>query len=257
MHYACIAPTAYLEQYAGRGHFQLCLAQVALRDPNYLAWYVERRQLGDFVILDNGAYEEELVTFDKLCEVTRLLKPQVLTIPDKIDDYDASVRLMKDFTSEVFRHIPHETQLMRVFQHVTRSPMLWQEMVGDEMAEHHWDWIAFPRVLGSDRPEFIDACLDVIDPSTHIHAFGWTGNLNEVRQLAKLGVTSIDTSAPVWRGLHNYQIYDTIDAAWETQSGSKFDANEDSGQSYLDLPIDIQYTIDINLEAMQRACVAF
>lgn len=202
--------------------------------------------------MDNGAYEGELVTFDELCKVATELKPQVLTIPDKINDMEASRKLMEDFMSECKMHLPKDIQFMRVFQSESRNPILWQEMIGEETYGRDWEWIALPRVLGADRPAIAKAALDALAiTNTKVHAFGWTGNLNEVRVLAKLGVTSIDTSAPVWRGLACHHLLDEVDEAWETQ-GSKFDP------SYpYSIDPDEHSTIQSNLQSMLRACVAF
>jgi hypothetical protein len=40
--------------------------------------------------------------------------------------------------------------------------------------------------------------------NTKTHAFGWIGSLEEIKQLAQAGVTTIDSSGPVWRGLNGY-----------------------------------------------------
>lgn len=244
MQYACIAPTAYLDQYAGRGHFQLCLAQVAMRDAAYFEWYKRRREAGDFVILDNGAYEGELVTPEKLIECARELNPNVLTVPDKINDAAESKRMAEDFAQ---RDQPFQT--MRVLQSVSRDLDEWCEEAVYQGGRFS-NWVALPRALGDFRPQVAGAVHSMLDHA-NIHAFGWTGNLNEVRQLAKLGVTSIDTSAPVWRGLACHHLLDEVDEAWETQ-GSKFDP------SYpWSIDPDEHSTIQDNLQAMQRACVAF
>lgn len=247
MHYACIAPTAYLEQYAGRGHFQLCLAQVAMRDAGYFEWYRKRRELGDFVILDNGAYEGELVGARELIRVSEELQPNVLTIPDKINDADESQRLYDDFMREAngVKQFGWPA-FMRVLQHESRDMDDWQELIDNI----HDNWVALPRVLKEFRVEVAGYLNATKRSYQNVHAFGWTGNLNEVRQLAKLGVTSIDTSAPVWRGMHGVKLQDYVDGEWE-HAGPKLDP------SYPDIFPEDQPLIDSNLAAMQRACVAF
>lgn len=253
MHYACIAPTAYLDQYAGRGHFQLCLANVAIRDAAYFEWYRKRREAGDFVILDNGAYEGELVTFDELCRVGRELNAQVVTVPDKINDAGESHRIAKDFLSECWRHLDEtKTTLMRVLQHESREVRAWDLLQYDLSQEFDYTWIAYPRVLGEMRPKIISETTKttLAGDGMNVHAFGWTGNLNEVRQLAKLGVTSIDTSAPVWRGIHGLDLGNENVAAWE-KHGPKFDPN------YSLALFEQEQIVESNLASMQRACVAF
>jgi hypothetical protein len=202
------------------------------------------------VILDNGAYEGELVTPSELLRVASELKPSVLTVPDKINDARESERMARDFLTYTI-----DFPLMRVLQHESRYPEDWEHL--SRTLETNYTWLAFPRILGDFRLLAIKAATEPYRNGEHsyIHAFGWTGNLNEVRALAKLGVTSIDTSAPVWRGLHNYKILDIIDQVWETQSGTPFDPND--GEAFEYLPADIANLIESNLQSMQRACVAF
>lgn len=242
MHFACISPTAYLEQYSARGNFQLCLAQVAIRDTRYFEWYRERRKQGDFVILDNGAYEGELVDPDELLRIAAELNPNVLTVPDKLNDAEESKRMATHFLT--YRS---GFPLMRVLQHESRDTLEWLHLINE--LEGTYPWLAVPRVLGTFRPEV--ANLIHCNSYAKVHAFGWTGNLNEVRELAKLGVTSIDTSAPVWRGFNGCDLGDKIVQAWE-RNGPKFDplyVHKDEDGTEL--------TIESNLDAINRACVAF
>lgn len=203
MHFAPIAPIAYLDRYAGRSHVQLALAQWCIRDARYFEWYRARRAAGDFVILDNGCYEGEMVTPEELLRVSRELNPNVLTVPDMIDDATESQRMAAAFME---RYSPAEDPtLLRVLQSSSRSPYVWSELFRYELTMNHWNWVAFPRVLGEFRVSIVEACRNTKSFSRiKTHAFGWTGSLDEIRKLSQLGVTTMDSSGPVWRGLNGY-----------------------------------------------------
>lgn len=55
--FCVIAPTAYLEQYATQSNRHLVLAHLVAKDPNYAEFYRNRSAAGDFIIMDNGAFE--------------------------------------------------------------------------------------------------------------------------------------------------------------------------------------------------------
>lgn len=85
------------------------------------------------------------------------------------------------------------------------------------------DWIGFPRndsfgfgvnERGSRRPAIVShlAKQPYWDPTKTLHAMGMVrGDLRELELLRTRGFNSVDSSAPVWRGLHGYH---TNDPTW-------------------------------------------
>lgn len=55
--FCVIAPTPYLEQFATKSRCHLVLAHIVDNDPSYAAFYRDRSQAGDRIIMDNGAFE--------------------------------------------------------------------------------------------------------------------------------------------------------------------------------------------------------
>jgi hypothetical protein len=201
MHFAVISPTEYLDQFSGRSHVQMCVAPWAAEYPKYFEWYKRRREQGDFVILDNGAYEGHQLSSVELIRISDELKPNVLAVPDKLNDADESQRLWDDF----FEYVNTCRQFnwpawMRVVQHESRDPEDWFELL-DTISSY--DWLAIPRCLGHPFRLQIAAMIKA-QFTAKIHAFGWTGSIEEIRTLAKLGVTTMDSAGPVWRGLLGY-----------------------------------------------------
>jgi hypothetical protein len=72
--FCVIAPTAYLQYYATQSPRHLVLAHLVAKDPAYAAFYRTRSDIGDFIIMDNGAFElggsyppERLISLGQLC----------------------------------------------------------------------------------------------------------------------------------------------------------------------------------------------
>jgi hypothetical protein len=202
MHFAVISPTEYLDQFSGRSHVQMCVAPWAAEYPKYFEWYKRRREQGDFVILDNGAYEGRVIDAKELIRISDELKPNLLTVPDKVNDRDETQRLWDDFFAyaNTVRQF-NWPRFMRVLQDSSRDAEDWRSIV-EEDAPIWPDWVALPRALGAFRVDVMNELKNYVHAK--VHAFGWTGSIEEIRALAKLGVTTMDSAGPVWRGMHGY-----------------------------------------------------
>ena len=55
-HHGLISPTKYLHLIPEDSTFHLLLAHL-LKDDEYAAFYRKRKEQGDFIIIDNGAFE--------------------------------------------------------------------------------------------------------------------------------------------------------------------------------------------------------
>jgi hypothetical protein len=83
MQVAFITPIPMLEEFAGASKYHLILAHVCEQSPEYTAFYKQRAAAGDYVILDNGAYElGESVQLDLLKKYAEIIKPSVVVLPD-------------------------------------------------------------------------------------------------------------------------------------------------------------------------------
>lgn len=96
MKLAIISPVSMLEECST--HYHLVLTQYYSTIPKYRDFYLRRRALGDFIILDNGAAEIKHSIDDKyLVEVARELRPNVLVAPDVIHDYNKTIERTRSF----------------------------------------------------------------------------------------------------------------------------------------------------------------
>lgn len=80
--FCIIAPTAYLEQYATQSSRHLVLAHLVDTDPVYASFYRERSAQGDYIIMDNGAFElgesyppERLIDLGNQCGADAIVLP--------------------------------------------------------------------------------------------------------------------------------------------------------------------------------------
>jgi len=80
--FCIIAPTAYLDEFAIKSNRHLVLAHLVDTDPKYAEFYSARDRLGDYIIMDNGAFElgesyspERLVDLGNECGADAIVLP--------------------------------------------------------------------------------------------------------------------------------------------------------------------------------------
>ena len=82
MKFAPIVPIAHLEL-ASVSDYHMALAHLVLEYPAYATYYRERREAGDFVLLDNSLIElGRPVQPDALVRAARLIRPSEIVLPD-------------------------------------------------------------------------------------------------------------------------------------------------------------------------------
>lgn len=218
MEFCVISPTAGLEKYAVLSKYHLVLAHI--EDPIYIQFYQQRREAGDFLILDNGAYEGVELSPQKLWDKIRIYEPQVVVLPDFLlqpwkKTWHAAIAFLDRYDHEAlgFHWLYIPQSLPGDLHGFIES---YQEAVSDRRIT----WLGIPRAMAyaiTDNPlarvEFA-RMVHRDHPGLKLHAFGMVnGDIHELPYLAAAGVTSIDSSAPVWRGWNGYEI--ERKAAWD------------------------------------------
>lgn len=198
MQFCPIVPIRDLDTYCGNRDTHFALAQWAVRFPEYRDWFIERCRGGDIVILDNGCWEEQMLTFGPLVDVwTIMKKASVVVCPDVMGD-----RKLTQYLHESFRDFvgPHEHQ-MGVVQ---------GENIFEQMQMYMWlikqgfHYIGFPRCI-SNRIELVQRLkqLQIWDHHLYHHFLGMqNGDIWEYTQADYEGINSGDSSNPVWRGVY-------------------------------------------------------
>lgn len=217
MQYCIICPTRWLDKFAVQSKCHLVLAQ-HMNDRAYLEFYKRRLADGDTVILDNGAYEDQMPDFKTYLEAIKELKPTYCVLPDDPGDFQRSSMMSLDFNKYAGDYL-HQENIGRLWVCHAEDGDLPNFINSYELGASNAHGICFSRLTKSygtpqemppmRRVQFIDYLKSIKkwNPAKYHHALGMlNGSMWELRELAIRGVNSIDSSAPVWRGLMGYKI---------------------------------------------------
>jgi hypothetical protein len=189
--------------------FDFVIASHCLENPRYLAHYCHEAKGLRKMILDNGAFEKgESIPLDEYLNLVRVLKPNVLVLPDTVGDYASTVRASREFLQNV---VPAHTdvfldvEFMAVLQGSTISEYLlmldWIAEMGSKVS-----LIGIPYHL-VNRPKFIrkhNVDKWCQEHNKRIHILGLP-NPFEVRDLVDIPeVVTVDTSLPVLSAQHGF-----------------------------------------------------
>jgi hypothetical protein len=210
---ALISPISGLEKWSAMGTLHLVLAQID--DQKYIDFYKSRRERGETLILDNGAYEGTMVDDRRLADMTAVYNPQVVVLPDLPFQ---SPRLNLQRANDYYQK---HAESHRKYMFVPHTDMTdlgeWLSEVNLALSAFKQPWIGLSRLLlVKPKLHFVDltrlrSCLAMLirhlfGPLTYIHALGQYGDnpLEEIKWLRRAGIDSIDTSGPIWRGWCGY-----------------------------------------------------
>src|SRR5580765_7196258 len=162
MDFCVICPTAGLERYAVLSKTHLVLAQIT--DPHYRNFYLERKQHGDTLILDNGAYElGKSLSRETFAETVRFYSPQYIVCPDELyQDWERTYASTKNFLDhhyDEFRELG--CKFIGVPQTAKGNILGWMEGLIRMVEELPLDGIGLPRALCTHY---------YIDPLTRVRA---------------------------------------------------------------------------------------
>lgn len=210
MQFCIIAPATGLQKWATKSKAHLVLSHVT--NALYQQFYRRRSELGDLVILDNGAYEGQ-VDSNQLLERISLYHPKVVVLPDLLGGPGLdSFNLSKRF-HERWRSVISHVEWMYVPQGETIKDFEYALNKGVE--EIQPEWIALPRILGTHLAPGLHTranwCkyIHTHYPQVNIHCLGMlAGDPHELALLSDASCASIDSSAPVWRGWNGFDVYD-------------------------------------------------
>jgi hypothetical protein len=210
----------------------LVLPQV--RNKKYIAFYQKRRKEGDILILDNGAYEGQVLSSLRFEERIKLYNPQIIVCPDAyLKPKEITLTLTEQFLDKFYPKFKHESVFMGVPQAEPNDLDNWWECCKLMLEDKRLTWIALPRCLYTDFGQDITLRAQLakkiykLNPKVKIHALGMAnGSLEELYVLAKCKkVSSCDSSAPVWRGWNLSAIDDILTCESWDKVGMPVDFN--------------------------------
>ena len=220
MEFCIISPTAGLNRYSTLSKTHLVLPFV--EDQEYWRFYTKRRDAGDRIILDNGAYESKRPVDDTviISLIESPLRPQVVVLPDYLlQPWEKTWHAAIAFLDRWAEKFP-DVEWMYVPQAEERDMSGWRTSLLKGVDEPRVSWIGLPRAYATHIACRPLARVEEVATITgyhkkKVHCLGMlAGDVHELHYLDKAGCISIDSSAPVWRGWNGYSLKSFEDSIW-------------------------------------------
>lgn len=200
---AIISPLRLLTRYSALSTTQMCLAQFCGNE-EYRNYFLLRKDFGDFIIIDNGAYElRDSLDSKVFLDSVRELTPHVAIIPDSVMNKRRTLKLSEEFLLLWDKCPVGKTELMVVPQGANAEE--WSESLDELMLLFPFKWIGVAKSVNLlFRGGRASPCGTVVEryPESQIHLLGiWNDPLEEAKQARTFEqVQVIDSSLPVSLG---------------------------------------------------------
>lgn len=214
-----ITPISYLEQFATYSKTHLVLAHLVDTNEQYAVFYKQRALFGDFIMMDNSAYElKEPYAPDKLIELGQKCGAHAIVLPDYPfqpgqKTVEAALQFIPQFKAAGFKtfFVPQSekgdledyTETYYWASHNPDIDIIGMSILGMPNAIPYCD-PAYARVVMTQI--LIDS--GVFNFNVHHHYLGLNaGPALEIPTLVRIGaLDTIDSSGPVWAGIlgHSY-----------------------------------------------------
>lgn len=229
-----ITPVSYLDLFAVASDRHLVLAHLVDRDEAYANFYKTRSELGDYIMMDNSAYElHEPYSPDKLISLAKLCGAHAIVLPDyPFQEAEVTIEAAREFAPQ-FKAAGFHTffvpqsqkgdleDWIRAYAWARDNPDI--DIIGMSI-------LGIPNALPSIDPAYARVVMTSILQTTGEFAHGKAHHylgLNagpglEIPSLLRMrALTSIDSSGPVWAGIHGHAYsteYDSLQAVKKLKS---------------------------------------
>lgn len=205
-----IVPTSWLGKVPLYSSTHLILAQEVQKTPRYKDFYRKRCIEGDYIIVDNGAFEKEDVDMHGVLQAAHdVYVPRCggveVVAPEVMGDIDASVSKLREFIGlQIKLNITYFRQMVVLQGANDNEAYEMFKLVHPHMKDLKVSY-GIPKYLGAYRQRIITRVLT--DPMLNlnevpkIHALGVSGG--EDRRLSSNLIRSMDTSYPATISLLN------------------------------------------------------
>ena len=121
-------PLTLMEYSQDWNDYDYLLPHLLDKHADYRQYFLDAKERGRFIIMDNGLFEGVTHTTKDLLEKIELIEPDIFIVPDEWNNKDATARNAKYWTQY---KLPFKTKLMVVLQGETVSDMhlLYQQCV--------------------------------------------------------------------------------------------------------------------------------
>lgn len=210
---ANIIPTAYLPHNPSpldsSPQIHLLLAHQVLKDEKYVNYYLERKRAGDYIILDNSAFEfGKAIPTDLLKQAIQISKPDEFVLPDTLfekgETIKRSLNFIKTFKSNSIKFmgvVQGKTleEWLSCYEYFSKYPSIYSIGLGAIYSPKTvFDNKDTDRVI-SGREFLINKLIEsnILNPNKphHLLGLGDSGHL-EIQQLKRYKwIRSSDSSA--------------------------------------------------------------
>ncbi len=121
-------PLSLLPYSLGWNDYEYCLPHLLDKHADYRQFFLDSRERGRFIIMDNGLFEGVTHTTQDLLEKINLIEPDIFIVPDEWNNKDMTAKNAKHWLQY---DLPERTNLMIVMQGKTMGEMqaLYQQCV--------------------------------------------------------------------------------------------------------------------------------
>lgn len=202
MQLCVIAPTPHLDILTRFSRMHLVLTHWVLENSDYAEFYENRRIEGDYIILDNGAYEFTVSQcIEDLKRAADIVMPHEVVLPDALRNGMATARMSEEAYEPLVQHFDWDTKFMAVVH--GKNPKEWDWCLRRQI-ELPVHVLGIPRVYADDFGSWIPAIAAIRDSSMRgrfdIHLLGAPHDLThaaEVHKVFPTVVRSTDTAKPI------------------------------------------------------------
>ena len=135
MRFFVIPPTNHMDLALKGTAGIYCLAHLYLQNENYRKFFIEQREKGVHVLLDNSAAEKSLVTQDSLIEIVKELNPHLVVAPDHLFDADKTLEEFHSFVDRMNKEGLTDTKIFACPQGSTKEEWIrcYKEMLNEPL----------------------------------------------------------------------------------------------------------------------------
>jgi hypothetical protein len=208
-----IPPVPLLEKYSKyNGGYHLILASLARRYPSYGLFYRSLSDRGEFIILDNDAYEEGVGTsFETLDILNAMIRPAEIVLPDVLTSGSETVR-KSEMTYQAFMYghkafpkfmgVPHGSSVVEWMECAEALIRIGVDSIGMARMYGEEPLHGFVPYLQGLNSLVLKKLFSGICPMP-VHLLGWSDRLEALREVARMpymeGVylRGVDSSKPL------------------------------------------------------------
>ena len=183
-----IAPAGHLRELTGQDDMHLILAHWVLNNKEYAAYYRERSEAGDYIILDNAAHEyKQSIAVELIIAAGDIVHPSEIVLPDVMRDAQKTIEATVEAFSPLREHFGNGMKYMAVAHGKTEKE--WLECLRRQM-QLPIDCIGIPRVYADDFGSWalaVDNTIDVsvdTDKEIDIHLLGSPHDITRLVEVA-------------------------------------------------------------------------